>query len=187
MKESTLSTIRQHFRFKSVFLMVFTAMVLLCLGLCSVFSIFFAQNIIRNTIRDRVSANQTHLNGLVSSTDTYISQLHQSLTQLSSSRSALALAFSSSLQQSRVNDALTDLILAKDTNPLVASSILYMPRMDCIITSSYTVHTFDDYVGNSLLASYENGDMAETLLEQGGKTTSIFFTTEVFGWFGIFR
>ena len=174
MKEHLLKTVKQ-FRFKSIFTMILVSMIALCIVLCSILSIFFTNTISDTSTENLKQTNQIHLNAIVENLDYLVkNNLHQSIVQLSYSHSILSLAFSNKQGNFNVNIAAGDIAFAVKYNRLIESSILYYPKHDSIITSSYQKYTRDAYPNDKMITTYESTTNVPINIEDNGKISSLF-------------
>ncbi len=165
----------QQFKWKSKFVSTLLTMILLCFIMCFVFSGLLANFMIKNTLQYAIQNNQSYINMVAENTNYLINQMHQSMTQLTYTKSILSTTLSSKYKDSNKNLVTTDLALTDKYNPLIDSAFLYIPRQNCIYTSTYHSYSLGEYPDSSLITAYESNTISSSSYEDAGKITSIFF------------
>jgi len=174
LKKLTINPLKL-FRFRSILTTITVSMVSLSLALCFVFSVFFTNTIIDKLSEQKVQSDQSYLNTISKDTDYILRSLHQSLTQLSFSYNIFTLAFSNKANDNSVNLAMTDISLAAANSPLMESAVLYLPKLQLVLTSLYNKYSFSDYPYNQIITSYENRSITPVTLEDTTARTSSLF------------
>jgi two-component system, response regulator YesN len=145
------------FRFKSVFTTILISMISLSIVLAFIFSVYFTNTILNNTAKHRIELDKAFLNTDVGNTDYIISNLHQSLTQLSFSYNIFRLGFVNVFNEDDANYAMTDMAQAATNSSLIESTFLFLPRISTVITSSYKTYSVNDSPDLKLINLYETG------------------------------
>ena len=116
----------KNFKFKHRFVTTLLSLIMVCFLLCCFAYYFLINMVITKSRENSVQMNQSYINTEADNTNQLIYQLHQSLTQLSYSRSILNMVFYTEYKDSNKNLAASDLALTVQNNLLIDSAILYL-------------------------------------------------------------
>ena len=165
----------KNFKFKHRFVTTLLSLIMVCFLLCCFAYYFLINMVITKSRENSVQMNQSYINTEADNTNQLIYQLHQSLTQLSYSRSILNMVFYTEYKDSNKNLAASDLALTVQNNLLIDSAILYLPEQQKVITSSHCVYPLQDYSEYSMIADYDNHAVNAVAYEDTEKISSLFF------------
>ena len=165
---------RNPLKSRSVFFTISGSIALLCIVLCTLFSMLYTNRLIETASEKHLSSSQAQLNMMFSSTYYMISNLQQSLTQLSHTHNAISPSFRQTPDSNTINLAKNDIALANANNTLIESAFLYFPVHDLVITSAYNVYTLESFPNSYFILAHENGTPASVLIDNSGTTTSLY-------------
>lgn len=123
----------------------------------------------RDTI---LQGDLNYLDARVQNTEEMIYQLHQSMTQLTSSRTVLNLIYTKEKKASTMNPVMQDLSLTSQNNDLIRNAYLYFPEDNILLGSDYRL-TFPQTI-TDMVHSYVNNHSDTVPYENGGKFSSLF-------------
>lgn len=170
-----LTAIIKKFRSRHRFAATLLSMILLCFLLCVLAYFFLINTVLKKSRENSIQLNQSYISTEADNTNQLIYQLHQSLTQLSYSRSILNMVFYSEYKESNKNLVTTDLALTAQNNLLIKSALLYIPDQNLVITSGYRWASLEQSAYNDMITDYLNDAVHPIIYEDTEKISYLFF------------
>lgn len=169
----TFEPIRQ-FKFKSNFVKILLAMISLCIVLSILFVSYISKLISSKTLEYSAQSAQSYADIILDNTDNYIISLHQSLTQLSYSKNVFSTALAKEVKSGNNNLVTSELALTANNNLLIDQAVMYIPKQNLVLTSSYKTFPFETSPYSALIMDYENHSVLSKSVEDSSKVSSIF-------------
>lgn len=129
------------------------------------FSILFGM-IVTKAKENTLQANADYLNARLQNAEEMISQLHQSMTQMTTSRTLLHLVITNEENTKTIAPVMQDLALTDQNNNLIQNAYLYVPSNSLLLGSDYEI-TFSESV-HKMIESYLHGDITDLVTYEDG-------------------
>lgn len=164
----------KQFKFKSNFVKILLAMITLCVVLSTLFVYYIAHIISEKTLEYSAQTAQSYSDIILDNTDNYIISLHQSLTQLSYSRNVFQTALAKEVKDLNNNLVTSELALTTNNNLLIQKAVMYIPKQNNVLTSSYKAYTLEDSPYSAMITDYEQQTVLAKTIEDSNKMSSAF-------------
>lgn len=137
------------------------------------FSILFGM-ITMKAKENTIQANTDYLNARLQNAEEMFFQLHQSMTQMTTSRTLLHLIFTNEKTTKTIAPVMQDLALIDQNNNLIQNAYLYIPSDSLLLGSDYEI-TFSEAI-HKMIESYLCGDVTDFVTYEDGLRFSHLYT-----------
>jgi AraC-like DNA-binding protein len=173
-EKQSISLLKQ-FKLHSVFITNIGSMLLLSIVLCILFTVFFTNTLIQNSIDQQADTTFNYLAAIRDDIDNSLINLHQSMTQLSYTRNIFNLVITREYNETDVNLAMNDMIFTANNNLLIGDVLYYIPHKNIVISSAYKIYSTDTFPDRDMINTYFNNVVSLRPIENSGKMSFLSF------------